>query len=255
MRKKLLPLLLTTATISFALFSALKAGSKIAPKNLSVDTTVVAKKVVAEAKPDLKTLASAASAALFDSLHLDKMGLSYEALNYAYLGYLQLKEQGALANDAILSICDFSQSSFKKRLYIIDVANFKILKNTFVAHGRNSGLQYATDFSNTPESLQSSLGFFVTKGTYTGKHGLSLRLNGQEAGFNHKAEERAIVVHGADYIGKHRLGAPYMGRSFGCPAVPQSEANEVINFIKNGTCLFIYHPSKKYLSGSKLLNV
>lgn len=255
MRKKFLPLFLTTATISFALFSGLKAGSKIAPKDLSVDTPAVAKINIASEALDVKAIASAASTALFDSLHLDEIGLSYEALNYAYLGYLQLKEQGALVNDAVLSICDFSQSSAKKRLYIIDVKNFKVLKNTFVAHGRNSGLQYATDFSNTPESLQSSLGFFVTKGTYTGKHGMSLRLDGKEAGFNHKAEERAIVVHGADYIGKHRLGAPYMGRSFGCPAVPQQEANEVINTIKNGTCLFIYHPNKKYLNSSKLLNV
>lgn len=123
-----------------------------------------------------------------------------------------------------------------------------------MAHGRNSGLQYATNFSNTPESLQSSLGFFVTKATYTGKHGLSLRLCGQEGDFNCKAEERAIVVHGAEYIGSHRLGSPYMGRSFGCPAVPQAEAPAVINTIKGGTCLFIYHPNEKYLKGSKLIN-
>lgn len=204
---------------------------------------------------DLKTMATAASAAIYDSLHLDELGMAPEVLQYAYLGYLKLQEQGAIRNEAVLSICDFSQSSFKKRLYIIDIKNFKVLKNTYVAHGRNSGLQYASDFSNTPESLQSSLGFYVTKGTYTGKHGLSLRLDGKELGFNNKAEERAIVVHGADYIGSHRLQSPYMGRSFGCPAVPQAEAGEVINTIKDGTCMFIYHPSKKYLTGSKLLNI
>lgn len=253
MRKKLLPLVLTTIAATAALLPTLKAGSKIAPKDLSVKPLVAAATASTEML-DRKSLATAASTALYDSLHLSKLGLSLEALQYAYLGYLQLKDKGMLRNEEVLSICDFSQSSFKKRLYIIDVKNFKVLKNTYVAHGRNSGLQYASNFSNTPESLQSSLGFYVTKGTYTGKHGLSLRLDGQENGFNNKAEERAIVVHGADYIGAHRLGSPYMGRSFGCPAVPQREAGEVINTIKNGTCLFIYHPSKRYLNESKLLN-
>jgi hypothetical protein len=251
--KKFFPLLVATVAAIAALFPSQKAGSKIAAKDLSVAAAVPAVAKTAAAI-DRKAMAAAASTILYDSLHLDELGLSVEALQYAYLGYLQLREKGLLQNDAVLSICDFSQSSFKKRLYILDVKNFKVLKNTYVAHGRNSGLQYANDFSNTPESLQSSLGFYVTKATYTGKHGLSLRLDGKDPGFNNKAEERAIVVHGADYIGAHRLGAPYMGRSFGCPAVPQAEAGEVINTIKNGTCLFIYHPLKKYLAGSKLLN-
>jgi hypothetical protein len=134
------------------------------------------------------------------------------------------------------------------------VKNFKVLLNTYVAHGKNSGYVMAERFSNKPESLQSSLGFYVTKNTYTGKHGLSLKLDGQERGFNNNAEARAVVVHGAEYIGDQRAGSGYMGRSFGCPAVPQHQASKVINYIKNGTCLFIYHPSTTYLSGSKLLN-
>ncbi|OLY94603.1 hypothetical protein BUE76_02060 [Cnuella takakiae] len=249
-RKKLLPILFTTVAAAAALFPTLKAGSKVAEvKNYTVATAPAA-----PAALDLKATAAAASTALYDSLHLDQLGLSPEAMQYAYLGFLQLKDKGALRNEDVLSIVDFSQSSFKKRLYIIDVANFKVLRNTYVAHGKNSGLQYASNFSNTPESLQSSLGFYVTKGTYFGKHGLSLRLDGKESGINCQAEARAIVVHGAEYIGTHRLGAPYMGRSFGCPAVPQAEASEVINTIKDGTCMFIYHPSKKYLQSSKLLN-
>lgn len=252
-QKKLLPILFSAVAAVAALFPSQKAGSKLASVNL-LATPAVSETVKTVAAIDRKAMAAAASTILYDSLHLGEIGLSAEALQYAYLGYLQLQEKGALQNDAVLSICDFSQSSFKKRLYILDVKNFKVLKNTYVAHGRNSGLQYANDFSNTPESLQSSLGFYVTKATYTGKHGLSLRLDGKDLGFNNKAEERAIVVHGADYIGSHRLGAAYMGRSFGCPAVPQAEASEVINTIKDGTCLFIYHPLKKYLTGSKLLN-
>ena len=123
-----------------------------------------------------------------------------------------------------------------------------------MSHGKNSGLNYAERFSNTPESLQSSLGFYRTKGTYFGKHGLSLKLDGLETGFNDKAEERAIVMHGAEYIGTNRANAAYMGRSFGCPAVPQAQSAQIINILKNGSCLFIYHPTQKYLNASKILN-
>jgi hypothetical protein len=173
---------------------------------------------------------------------------------YAYKGYAKLENKGKLGNEEILTVVDFSQPSDKKRMYIIDVRNFRVLMNTYVAHGKNSGLDVASRFSNRHESLQSSLGFYVTKGTYIGKHGLSLKLAGQERGINDNAESRAVVVHGADYIGEHRLGSPYMGRSFGCPAVPQYQASKVINLIKDGTALFIYHPSQQYLHGSTILN-
>lgn len=172
----------------------------------------------------------------------------------AYKGQQHLSDRGTLNNEDVLAICDFSQPSDKKRLYIIDAKNYRVLLNTYVAHGKNSGLNYAERFSNTHESLQSSLGFYVTKGTYFGKHGLSLKLAGMEKGFNDNAEARAVVLHGANYIGNNRLGSAYMGRSFGCPAVPQAQSDMVINLLKNGTCLFIYHPTQKYLNGSKILN-
>lgn len=191
---------------------------------------------------------------LYDSLHLDDLGLSKEAMYYAYKGQQYLEDKGDLSNSDILTVCDFSQPSSKKRMYIIDVKHFRVLMNTYVAHGKNSGLNYAERFSNRPESLESSLGFYVTKNTYSGKHGLSLRLAGLDRGFNDKAEERAVVIHGAPYIGEQRADAAYMGRSWGCPAVPQHLAPEVIKLIKNGTCLFIYHPSQSYLNGSKILN-
>jgi hypothetical protein len=207
------------------------------------------------AKADEKSVLKAAGTILYDSLQLGKLGLSYDALQYAYTGYNRLLNKHALGgNSNILTVVDFSQSSHKKRMYIIDVKNFKVLLNTYVAHGKNTGLDYAEKFSNIPESLQSSLGFYITKDTYNGKHGLSLKLDGQERGWNDKAEERAVVVHGAEYIGDHRLSSSYMGRSFGCPAVPQEQSAKVINYIKNGSCLFIYHPSKNYLHGSSILN-
>lgn len=176
-----------------------------------------------------------------------------EAIRYAYRGHQKLIKQGKISNPDILTVCDFSQASDKKRFYIIDVRNFKVLLNTYVAHGKNSGLDYATKFSNRTSSHQSSLGFYVTNNTYFGKHGLSLKLSGQDKGYNDKAAARAIVVHGATYIGDEWLGSAYMGRSFGCPAVPKKYASKVINLIKNGTCLFVYYPSKSYLHGSRLL--
>jgi hypothetical protein len=192
---------------------------------------------------------------IYDSLHLKKKGLKKEAFKYAYSGYKKLEEEGKLDKEGIITICDMSQSSKRKRLYVIDLNEYKLLLNTYVAHGRNSGGEYARKFSNRPESLQSSLGFYRTKKTYYGGHGLSLTLTGLEPGFNDKAERRKIVIHGSQYIGdNYKRWGKFMGRSFGCPAVPMKQSKLLINTIKNGSCLFIYHPSKPYLAGSKILN-
>ena len=192
---------------------------------------------------------------IYDSLQLEKRGLNKEAFNYAYTGYKKLEEEGKLNKEGLITICDFSQSSKRKRLYLIDLNECKLLLNTYVAHGKNSGGEYARNFSNRPESRQSSLGFYRTKTTYYGGHGLALTLSGLEPGFNDKAERRKIVVHGSLYIGdNYKRWGKFMGRSFGCPAVPMKQSKILINTIKDGSCLFIYHPSKNYLSGSKILN-
>ncbi len=131
----------------------------------------------------------------------------------------------------------------------------KISVNTYVAHGRNSGGEFAKFFSNRPESHKSSLGFYITGKTYQGQHGLSLQIMGIEKGINDKALARKIVVHGSGYVGCNFLeNNPFIGRSYGCPAIPASETEEIINTIKEGSCLFIYHPSKNYITKSKLLN-
>jgi hypothetical protein len=192
---------------------------------------------------------------LYDSLHLKDVGLTKEALEYALHGYRKLVREEALTNDSVISICDFSQSSRKKRLYVIDLANRKLLINTFVAHGRKSGKEFARTFSNKPESFKSSLGFYITRNTYQGANGLSLNIQGLEEGINDKAFERRIVIHSSNYVGKKYLKAnPYSGRSLGCPAVPINELDEVIKTIKDGSCLFIYHPAKDYLTRSNILN-
>jgi hypothetical protein len=195
------------------------------------------------------------SALLYDSLKLEDLGLNEKAFQYAWKGFVALREAGKLKNTDILSIADFSQSSCKKRLYIIDLSTMTVYKNTYVAHGRGSGSEYAKTFSNIPQSHKSSLGFYVTGTTYSGSHGLSLTINGVEKGINDKALARRIVVHGSSYVGNNFLeNNPFTGRSYGCPAVPQDETEDIINTIKEGSCLFIYHPSKTYLVKSKILN-
>jgi hypothetical protein len=192
---------------------------------------------------------------IYNKIGLAASGLSVEAFSYAYKGYSYLLEQNRIDRSEYLTICDFSQSSRQKRLYVIDLANFNLLTNTWVAHGKNSGAEYATRFSNKPESLQSSLGFYITRNTYIGKHGLSLKMEGVDKGYNDRAMLRTIVLHGANYVDETRIRqGMYMGRSWGCPSVPQKESAKIISTIKNGTCLFIYHPGRDYLKGSKILN-
>lgn len=207
------------------------------------------------AKSNLGAIANASAELLYDSLNLENAGLNEKAFEYAWKGFLHLAEKGKLLNTDYITICDYSQSSRNKRLYIIDLADMKLLKNTYVAHGRNSGGEFAQSFSNRPESHKSSLGFYVTGKTYTGRHGLSLEINGLEKGINDKALARKIVMHGSSYVSENFLeNNPFIGRSYGCPAVPSKERDEIINIIKEGSCLFIYHPSIQYLTKSKILN-
>ncbi len=192
---------------------------------------------------------------LYDSIRLKRFGLARKAFEYAWRGYKYLLSERRLNNNEVISICDFSQSSRSRRLYVIDVLQKKVLVNTYVAHGHNSGGEYASSFSNSPESHKSSLGFYITGSTYYGDHGLALKIEGQERGINDRADERNIVVHGSKYVGPNYLRYNRMnGRSYGCPAVPEKDTRKVIETIKDGSCLFIYHPAKYYLSKSKILN-
>jgi L,D-transpeptidase catalytic domain len=202
-----------------------------------------------------QSVAASQALAMYDALKLKSFGLTKAAFNYAYKGYLYLQQKKMLAQSSVLTICDFSQSSRRKRFFVIDMNQHKVLINTYVAHGRKSGSEYARAFSNSPESHMSSLGFYKTETTYYGGHGLALKIEGLERGFNDKADARNIVIHGSEYVGSSFIrNNPFNGRSFGCPAVPANQVNNVINTIKNGSCLFIYHPTKNYLTHSKILN-
>lgn len=191
---------------------------------------------------------------IFCNWHLERKGISKELFTYVMKGYEFLSNQHLLNNHQYISIADFSKPSTEKRLYILDVATGEILFQTYVAHGLNSGKLFAQKFSNKNASLESSLGFYVTSNTYLGKNGYSLRLDGCEKGINDKALNRGIVLHGANYVSEYFINNHgFLGRSHGCPAVPATLNNEIIETIKNGTCFFIYAPSKKYLNQSAIL--
>lgn len=185
----------------------------------------------------------------------EKLNINSKAFILAIKGYEKLKQLGKLANQRYLTIADMSQASSDPRLYIIDMEKQELLMQTFVAHGRNSGLLFAKQFSNLVGSFQSSLGFYITGKPYQGKHGKSLILKGVETGINDNAEERAIVLHGADYANKGFVNQQgYLGRSLGCPAVPNHQVEAIIKAIQGASCLFVYAPNSDYLRDSKMIN-
>ncbi|RIV25038.1 hypothetical protein DYU11_06890 [Fibrisoma montanum] len=193
---------------------------------------------------------AAAYLQVYDELNLSSSGLRKEIFDYALRGW-----QKMASAKPVISIVDLSQPSNKKRLYVIDLVNRKLLFQTYVSHGRNSGDLVASRFSNVTSSFQSSLGFYKTLKTYYGKHGLSLQLKGLEKGFNDKAYDRNIVLHGADYVCEdfiRRTGR--LGRSQGCPAVPYALSKSIIQAVKDGSCLFVYSPNAEYLKRSTYLS-
>lgn len=172
----------------------------------------------------------------------------------ALKGFYLLKEKGVVQKD-ILTLIDFSLSSNTKRLWVIDLATNTILFNSLVAHGKNTGEEFASDFSNSNSSFKSSLGFYATGEIYQGKHGVSLRLDGLERGVNDHARERAVVIHGADYVSDSFIrDNKRLGRSLGCPAIPVELTDEIIETIKNKSCLYIYHPSRSFAMEEKLIS-
>ncbi|WP_430614189.1 murein L,D-transpeptidase catalytic domain family protein [Flavobacterium sp. JP2137] len=211
-------------------------------------------------KNEVKHLAN--KAATFDEVALS----TYETLNVktfsapslesfkeALKGFTKMKKEGLIKKE-VLTIIDFSLSSTQKRMWIINMVTNEVMLQTVVSHGRNSGSEFAQKFSNTTNSFMSSIGFYKTGESYTGKHGFSLRLDGLDKGFNDNARNRAVVIHGADYASEHlakRQGR--LGRSLGCPAVPLELRTEIINMIKEESCLFIYYPNQDYLKKSSFL--
>jgi len=192
---------------------------------------------------------------IYSDMSLENSGLNEQAFEYAWRGYHNLLKKGLIRKKRVLTICDFSQPSCSRRLYVIDVRRKKLLYQTFVAHGENSGGDYATTFSNEPESFKSSLGFYLTNKTYVGRNGLSLRISGVDTGYNDMASKRNIVLHGSNYVNPQYMSDfGTIGTSLGCPAMPTGVSKRIIRAVKNGSCLFIYHPTQKYLEESVVIN-
>lgn len=180
--------------------------------------------------------------------------ISYDAFQYALTGYYNMKCKGLLKRDDMLTVIDYNLSSNLKRLYVIDMNKKKIIISSLVAHGRNSGDEMAVRFSNNGGSQMSSIGFFITGETYDGKHEYSLKIDGMEP-CNSNVRSRGVVFHGADYVDEaYTVHSSRIGRSNGCPALPQNMNREIVDTIKNGSCVFIYYSDSKYLKNSKFLD-
>lgn len=244
MKKHLFPLALIVS-FTIVLFSFAKANSSRLVASAKDSSSADSSPVVHE---------TSLSEKIYKDLNLQQAGLSRQIVDYAVKGYEKLVDSGLVKNPEYLTIVDLSQSSRNKRFYILDMKNDDLVRNTYVAHGKNSGIDMAKSFSNNFSSNKSSLGFYVTTSTYFGKHGLSLRIHGMEDGFNDHAEARSVVVHGASYVNAGRVNSSYMGRSFGCPALPENEYADIINTIKDGSVMFIYGSDSNYLQSSTLLN-
>ncbi len=179
--------------------------------------------------------------------------LNKRVLKLALTAYTNANKKGAVKKP-VLTVIDYSLPSNKERMWVFDLNSERLLYNTYVAHGRNSGGNNATHFSNTNSSKQSSLGTYITKGTYIGHKGYSLNLQGLDKGFNDNAYNRRVVMHGAWYMDPGFIRkSGRAGLSWGCPAISEKLAKPVINTIKNGSVIFAYFPDKKFLSRSGYL--
>lgn len=230
----------------------------LSPKKTIVKNDISTKKIerLADTKSEKTTNSASSSEELYKSIAFEPgHELNDDVFFKALTGFENLKKAGLLDQDShLLTVCDFSMSSNTKRLWVIDMNERKVLFNSLVAHGKNTGEEFATNFSNTESSLQSSLGFYITDATYDGENGYSLRLLGMDKGFNDAAYRRAIVMHGADYVSEDFAAMhKRIGRSWGCPAVPRDLTQPIINTIKGRNLLFIYYPDQNYLSRSEWL--
>jgi len=241
---KLLNMLcLSVATIFFPSFSS---------SSHSLSPTIVTHAVKAE-HAAFSYADSSRLNLLYSSLQLDSLGLSFEAYHKAVTGFLNMVISGDIQNPGVLSIIDFSRPSTDKRLFVLNMYDGSLLFNTLVAHGRNSGKLLATRFSNRVNSFMSSLGFYLTGDPFIGQHGYSLQLEGIEKGWNDNASHRRIIMHPADYVSEEHIRQwGYLGRSEGCPAIPEELDRPIIDSIRGGSCLFIYSSNNKYLQGSRL---
>jgi hypothetical protein len=176
--------------------------------------------------------------------------LNQKVLKIALSAYKKAADRGAVKK-AVLTVIDYSMPSNRQRMWVFDLDKERLLYNTYVAHGKNSGADVPHHFSNKLSSKETSLGTYVTRDTYVGSKGYSLNLHGLEKGFNDNAFDRRVVIHGAWYVEPDFIKkAGHAGRSWGCPSIAQTLAKPVINTIKGGSVVFAYYPDSYYLAHS-----
>lgn len=242
---------------------ALAALLVAVPATASMDTTAsavvepVAEPVsIAAAEPAVE-VATDASSSVFDASTWTDVrvgGVNAEVFQLALRAAAAAVERGD-AKPSTLTVIDFSLPSTARRMWVYDLRSPALLFEELVSHGRNSGMNVATTFSNLAESNKSSIGLYRTGESYIGKHGYSLRLDGLDRGYNDRARERAIVIHGADYVSEAITKAQgRLGRSLGCPAVRPEVSRRLIDTVKEGGLLFAYYPDPQWLQNSAYLS-
>ncbi|TGE14399.1 murein L,D-transpeptidase catalytic domain family protein [Hymenobacter elongatus] len=209
------------------------------PQKNTLSATVAARRAFYTAAFEQRMLLTYAQSGLTAT------GMPVDVFREALIGYYNLQQRGlASASKPVLTVIDFSRSSRLKRLWVIDLKQQRVLFHTLVAHGKNTGEEFAQAFSNVNGSEQSSIGFYLTGNTYNGKHGLSLKLRGLEPRYNSNAGSRAVVVHGAEYVCEDFVRQHgRLGRSQGCPALPASQASDIIRVIKGGSVIYAHAPA------------
>jgi L,D-transpeptidase catalytic domain len=261
LRKLMSKILATVALAILVCFLAVPLAAKTAARAASHTSKGVARTAVAESRippvrrsskseggdPGSRSLAVDRAAAM-------KSGVSADVLNLAVRAVSCGIASGDLQTPPTLTLIDYSLPSTTPRLWVFDLRSGRLLFNELVAHGRNSGANMATRFSDAMESRETSLGLFRTADTYVGHNGYSLRLDGLEPGFNGNARERAIVMHGAPYVdsGVAKVNGR-LGRSWGCPALREAVARQVIDTVRDGGVIFSYYPDPTWLKTSKFL--
>ena len=234
----------TLIFLSLLIISSLSFSEGTNLESINQNTTITTE---TDIKPQKVTLDVKS---VYDSLNI-KGKIDYSIFQKAYLGYVQIPNK----NPGVLVIIDYSKPSNEERFYVLDLNKKKLVYSTRVAHSKNSGLEIPLEFSDDPNSYQSSLGFFLTLGEYNGAYGYSLRLKGLEENINANAESRAIVIHGGDIVNDEYIKKyGFAGRSLGCPVLPAALTKEIVNYIKHGRVLFIYGNDEEYIEESYYLS-
>jgi len=200
------------------------------------------------AKPDRVAVQLAALSNIAPDADPGVLALALEARQCAL-------DHGDVSNESRLAVIDYSVPSTERRMWVFDLAaqdKPELLYHEYVAHGQGSGGNVPTRFSNEDGTHATSLGLFRTAETYYGSNGYSLRMDGMDPGFNDNARRRAIVIHGADYVNPAAArGMGRLGRSWGCPALRQAVAHDMIDVLKDGNLVFSYADNDKWLERGK----